>query len=265
MKLNYKILGEGEPMVIMHGLYGSSDNWVGIARELQAYFKIVLVDLRNHGKSPHADDHNYNVMADDLMVLLNDLQIYSTILIGHSMGGKVALAFTAFNPERVRRLVVVDISYRTYTIDEGDMQFNEHRNILKSLSEIKLSEMNSREQVDEILSNNIPSSRVRAFLLKNLYRTREKQFKWKLNLPVLQLNIEKVLEGFESYKSEFQELNQPVLFIKGGASEYIQQKDVVSLPKYFRNAKVVTIPEASHWVHAEKPLEFLQVVKEFCI
>lgn len=265
MKLNYKIYGEGEPLFIMHGLYGSLDNWVGIARELQVFFKVILVDLRNHGRSPHSEQHSYDAMADDLLALMNELQIYKANIMGHSMGGKVAIAFSLYNPERVSRLLVVDISFRQYSVSEGDLQFDEHVNILNALFKIELKKMNSREDVDDLLAKQISSERIRAFLLKNLYRTKEKEFKWKLNLPVLLSNLENVLEGFDDRKDELSSLIQPVLFIKGGNSLYIQQKDIDLMPSFFANYKIVTIDDASHWVHAEKPNEFLAAVKDFCL
>lgn len=265
MKLNYKIFGEGEPLVIMHGLYGSLDNWVGIARELQSDFKVVLVDLRNHGRSPHDVNHNYELMADDILELFNDLQIYEASIMGHSMGGKVALAFSIFNPERVRRLVVVDISFRTYKVSEGDIQFAEHVNILDALLSVDLNGMKTRDEVDVFLAGTIQNDRVRTFLLKNLYRTSDKQFNWRLNLTVLRENLEKVLEGFEKYADEIKRLERPVLFIKGGNSPYISSNDEMLIVGSFPNARVEVIKDASHWVHAEKTNEFISMVRSFCV
>lgn len=265
MNLNYRIFGEGEPFVILHGLYGSSDNWVGMARELQNYFRVIVVDLRNHGRSPHSKTLNYDVMADDVLELMNDLQIYSANIMGHSMGGKVALAFAALNPERIKRLVVVDVSVRSYSVADGDVHLAEHGAILRALLKINLSEVDSRNQVDEMLAESIPSERIRAFLLKNLYRDKDKEFRWRLNLNVIYDNIQEVLKGLEQFRLDFQKLTQPVLFIKGGDSLYIQEKDYKLFENYFMNSKVEIIKDASHWVHAEKPKEFLDVVKNFCL
>ncbi len=265
IKLNYKIYGEGEPLVIMHGLYGTLDNWVGIARELQNNFKVIIVDLRNHGKSPHSKVHNYEVMVDDLLNLMNDLEIYSANIMGHSMGGKVAMAFAAFNPERVKRLLIVDISPRTYLVEEGDLQFTEHVKIMDALASLDLSNLNSREDADSFLSKKIPFDRVRWFLLKNLYRNKDKSFGWKLNVSALRSNLENVLQGFENLSEEFKLLDCPVVFIKGGASNYIRDIDTELINSLFPNSKTVSINEASHWVHAEKPNEFLLVVKQFCM
>ncbi len=265
MKLNYKLFGEGEAFIIMHGLYGTLDNWVGIARELQKYFKVILIDLRNHGKSPHVQEHNYEVMVDDLSNLMNDLEIYSANIMGHSMGGKVAMAFAAFNPERVNRLLVVDISPRSYIPSDGDLQFAEHVKIMNSLSSLHLSALKSREEADNLLKSEIPLDRVRWFLLKNLYRDKDKTFNWKLNIPILKANLENVLMGFENLKEEFKILDCPVLFIKGGKSNYIREIDLKLINSLFVNSNIANIEGASHWVHAEKPDEFLLAVKQFCM
>lgn len=265
MNLNYKILGEGEPLIIFHGLYGSLDNWIGIARELKTDFKVILVDLRNHGKSPHSNEHNYNVMADDLLELMNSLGIYSANLLGHSMGGKVVLSFALINPERVKRLIVVDIAPRTYKLELGDKQISEHSYILSALKSLNIDELTSRDQANEQLSKEIPNERIRAFLLKNLYRDSEKHFKWRLNIEILRKSLDEILEGFEDSFSEFKHLKSPVLFIKGGVSEYISNQDTEQIKNLFSNCTIEIIDQASHWVHAEKPAEFIQIVRKFCL
>lgn len=265
IKLNYRVFGEGEPLIILHGLYGSSDNWAGIARKLQNQFKVITVDLRNHGRSPHLNEHNYDVMSDDLLCLFKDLDIYSANLLGHSMGGKVALSFALFNPERVKRLIVVDISPRTYQIELGDSQFSEHEKILSAIKSINIAELRSRDEADELLSKYISNVRIRSFLLKNLYRNKEKEFKWRINIDVLVANLNEVLKGFEDSFIYFRNLDCPVLFIKGGISNYIQKKDVDMIKENFKRVEIKTINEASHWVHAENPDEFTTLVKEFCI
>jgi len=264
VKLTYKVIGEGEPLIILHGLYGSSDNWAGIARELQGQFKVYTIDLRNHGRSPHNNEHNYEVMADDLLNLMNEKDIYSANLLGHSMGGKVVLSFALFNPERVKRLIVVDISPRTYQEKLGDKQINEHKQILTSIKSIDIEKLESREEADGLLAKNISNVRIRSFLLKNLYRNKDREFQWRLNIDVLLANLNHVLLGFENYFADFAALNSPILFIKGGASDYIQSQDIELINNTFKRATVKTILDASHWVHAEKPDEFIRLVKEFC-
>lgn len=262
-KLNFRKFGEGEPLIIMHGLYGSSDNWVSIARELMHDFSVYVIDLRNHGSSPHLPEHNYQAMTDDLVEFMNDNQIYSSVILGHSMGGKVAMFFTAIHPERVKKLVVVDISPRSYEFEKGDRQITDHKHILEAMASIDISKMASREQADEILAKTISSDRIRHFLLKNLRRNRDKSFQWKINVDVLNQNLPAVLVGIEDEKDELSSFLNPALFIKGGNSDYIQVQDEEMIKDYFYNVQIKTIPDASHWVHAEKTTEFLRIIKEF--
>lgn len=262
-KLNFKHFGQGEPLIILHGLYGSSDNWVSIARELMDFFSVYIVDLRNHGASPHLPEHNYQLMTDDLLEFMNDQQIYSAHLLGHSMGGKVAMFFTAYNPERVKKLVVVDISPRSYTITSGDNQVTDHQNILKTIKSIDIQKITNRQDVDEQMANTIKSERIRQFLLKNLHRNKDKSFSWKINVDVLAESLPQVLVGIEDEADGLQDFRYATLFIRGGNSGYIRDIDEDLIHQLFRNASIVTIPNTSHWVHAEAPEAFLYEVKNF--
>jgi len=262
-KLFYKKYGEGNPLIILHGLYGASDNWVSVARALMGDFSVYLLDMRNHGNSPHLPDHNYKVMTDDLVEFMNDHQIYSTSIIGHSMGGKLAMFLTALYPERIKKLIVVDISPRTYAIANGDNQILDHQRILLALQSVELESVKTREQVDKQLSKKIPSDRIRQFLLKNLKRNLNKNFSWKINLDVLRQNLPSILIGLEDEVDDLKMFLNPVLFIKGGDSNYIKKQDELLINDYFNNVKIKLVPEASHWVHAEKPEDFLQIIKTF--
>lgn len=262
-KLNFKLFGQGEPLVIMHGLYGSSDNWVSIARELMENFSVYLLDLRNHGASPHLPEHNYQVMTDDLLEFLNEQNIYTCNLLGHSMGGKVAMSFTALHPERVKKLVVVDISPRSYDFEKGDLQKTDHESILRALSGINLASLKNREEADEAIARLIKSSKTRQFLLKNLQRQKDKSFKWKINLDVLQANLANVLVGLEDEADDLKDFVHLSLFIKGGNSDYIQEQDERLILELFPNSSIKSIKDASHWIHAEKPQEFIALLKAF--
>jgi len=264
-KLNFKRLGEGEPLIIMHGLYGSSDNWMGIGRELMDNFSVYIIDLRNHGTSPQLPDHNYKVMTDDLVEFMNDNEIYSSIIIGHSMGGKVAMFFTAMYPERVKKLVVVDISPRSYDLEKGDNQITDHKKILNGLASIDLANIENRKQVDDVLSLTIKSPRIRQFLLKNLKRNKDRSYHWKINIDVLMQNLPSVLVGLEDEKEELNLYTNPALFIKGGNSDYINTDDKKMIKEYFLKSEIVTINNTNHWVHAENPDEFIKIVKEFTL
>lgn len=264
-KLSFKHFGEGPSLIILHGLYGSSDNWVSIARELMSNFSVYLVDLRNHGASPHLPDHNYQVMVDDLLEFMNDRQLYSSIIIGHSMGGKVAMWFTSLFPEKVKKLIVVDISPRSYSIESGDIQVKEHQQILKGLLSIPLQTIENRQQVENLFTEYVSSERVRQFLLKNLHRNKDRSFHWKLNVDALYQNLPAVLIGLESEEQELGKFKGQVLFIKGGASKYIQSIDEKLIQRCFQNVKIVTIPGASHWVHSDAPDVFLRELVRFII
>ncbi|MBI9066391.1 MAG: alpha/beta fold hydrolase [Salinivirgaceae bacterium] len=262
-KLNYKFLGEGPSLIILHGLYGSSDNWVSIGRELMQHFSVYILDLRNHGDSPHLPDHNYQVMTDDLLEFMNNQNIYSAILLGHSMGGKVAMSFTALHPERVKKLIVVDISPRSYAYNLGDLQKTDHEIILTALANVDLINLKSRKEADAMIAQKIKSTKVRQFLLKNLHRNKDKSFEWKINLDVLQANLASVLVGLEDEREDLNEYKNPALFIKGELSDYILKIDESLIDELFINSTIKTIKGASHWVHAEKPEEFLSLIKEF--
>ncbi|HAZ02291.1 MAG TPA: alpha/beta hydrolase [Marinilabiliales bacterium] len=264
-KLHFRSFGEGAPMIILHGLYGSSDNWVSLARELMADFKVYLVDLRNHGASPHLPEHSYPAMVDDLVEFMNDQHLYQAILVGHSMGGKVAMSFAGLYPEKVKNLVVVDISPRTYSETNSDKQLNEHQQIVTGLSSIDLTKVNDRLEVDALLANFVSSEKIRQFLMKNLHRNKDKTFHWKLNVPAIAAHLPSVLAGLESEASNFAHFQQPVLFIKGSESNYIQENDVFLIQSLFKNVRIVTIAGASHWVHAEAPEVFLFELKKFLL
>ncbi len=262
-KLNFKKLGVGEPLIILHGLYGCSDNWITIARELMRDCSVYLIDLRNHGLSPHLPEHNYQVITDDLAEFMNDQDIYSAHLLGHSMGGKAAMFFTALYPERVRKLIVVDISPRTYKLESGDNQVNDHMHIIKSLESINVSELSSRNDAERILATKIHSARIRQFLLKNLRREKDNSFVWKINLAALENNLPRILSGLEEEQENLILFKNKTLFIKGEDSDYIKDADKELIMLFFKNVQIETIEKASHWVHAEQPELFIKIVSKF--
>lgn len=250
MILNFKKLGSGPPLVILHGLLGSADNWYSISKELETEFTIYLVDQRNHGDSPHSDEWNYQVMAEDLLELLNEEGLEKVYLMGHSMGGKTAMTFAVNNPERVERLIVADISPRYYPVH--------HEVILNGLQSIDLSKIKSRKEADDTLARHIPEIGIRQFLLKNLGRTSE-GFNWKINLPVIVEKIEEVGEELiEDSKYE-----GPTLFLAGEKSDYIQEKDLPKILAHFPEYDLITIPKAGHWLHAEQPHAVVKEIRRF--
>lgn len=253
MELYYRSMGDGQPLIILHGVFGTSDNLQTFGKQLADKYKVFLVDERNHGASPHSDEFNYEVMAADLLEFIEKHQLKNPIILGHSMGGKVAMFFATRHPELLDKLIVVDIAPRSYPVH--------HQQILKALSAVKIDEISSRKEAEEQMEPYIKEFGVRQFLLKNLKRTDDnKGFAWKLNLPVIKDKIENIGEGLEAdqYKVE-----RPTLFVKGAKSDYIQEKDEALIYNIFPSANIVTIENAGHWVHAEQPDKLFQEVSKF--
>jgi len=264
LKLFYRVIGEGNPLIILHGLYGSSDNWVSIAKELSKHFKVFILDQRNHGQSPHDTEHSYNVMSKDLLDFYEDLRFNKAVLLGHSMGGKVAMQFAIDYPEKVSKLIIVDIAPWSHLSgnETSERLVEEHRQIIKGLMSIPINTITSRTEANEILSHWVKSEGVRQFLLKNLKRDAEDSFTWRFNLPVLALNINLLVDGITpECKNTRSEID--TLYIRGEKSNYIPENRIEEIKNTFPVSKVVTVQGAGHWVHAEKPNEFLSEVNSF--
>ncbi len=251
MDLFYREYGNGPVLVILHGLFGSSDNWMSIAKVLGSDYRIILPDLRNHGNSPHSSDWNYELMAQDLKGLCSDLGLSKFFLLGHSMGGKVAMQYATQFPEEIEKLVIADIGPKAYP--------PHHQSILEGLNGLDLQAVQSRKEADESLSTYIPELGVRAFLLKNLGRDQEGKFYWKINLPIITQKISEVGEVQEDGKG----FSGPTLFIRGEKSKYILDEDWRTIQEKYPDSKLETIGGAGHWLHAEKPKEFVESLKSF--
>lgn len=251
MQLNYKSFGQGEPVIILHGLFGTLDNWQTIAKQLAEEYTVFIVDLRNHGRSPHVDEHSYQAMAEDIQTFLSDNWIYGTNVIGHSMGGKTAIRLALDYPELVEKLVVVDMGVKQ---NEAG-----HHTIFEAMFDLDLENLQSRGVADKQLQTRIEEYGVRQFLLKNLTRKKEGGYEWKMNLPILHQHYNDILEAIESDST----FNHPTLFLRGGKSDYVLDEDFEGIQDLFPNATLETIDNAGHWVHAEAPKEFLEVVRRF--
>lgn len=253
MKLNYKSFGSGPALIILHGLFGSLDNWQTLARRFGEHFSTFIVDQRNHGKSPHDDEMNYEVMADDLAEFMDDHGIHRANLIGHSMGGKTVMQFGIGHADRIDKMVVADMSPVRY---EGH-----HHEILAALRELPMSEMSDRKEVAAWLEGRIKTKSTRQFILKSLGRDENGGFRWKFNFPVIDRAYEDILDKIEpDFEEDF-----PVLFIRGEKSDYVKDEYHELIRSYYSNVKFETIKGAGHWLHADSPDEFAERVLDFLL
>ncbi|MDA3953079.1 MAG: alpha/beta fold hydrolase [Bacteroidales bacterium] len=262
MKLFFRKYGQGPPLIIIHGLYGSSDNWVSIGRKLAYNFEVFIIDQRNHGKSPHSVDHNYQLLKADLLEFMDSQSIDKAIIIGHSMGGKTAMFFAADYPERVSHLIVVDISPKSYKSTNSN-QLLAHTTIIRAMYNLDFYGITSRQEIDDILSKSIPENRIRQFLLKNIKRSKNNEYSWTLNIKTIKNELINIMDGLNSNQSEI--TGFPVLFIKGGNSDYILNDDKKVINQIFPFADIETIPNAGHWLHAEQPELFLAKIEDFIL
>jgi pimeloyl-ACP methyl ester carboxylesterase len=251
MHLNFRKTGQGKPLIILHGLFGSADNWLSIAKGLENDFTTYLLDLRNHGDSGHQTEWNYKVMAEDLLEFMEDHQLEKAHLLGHSMGGKICMTFALSHPDLVERLIIVDIAPRYYPVH--------HQTILEGLNSIDMARISSRREADEALEKHVKERGVRQFLLKSLGRNEQGKFMWKINLPVITEQIENVGAAIEK-EGRFE---HPTLFMGGENSKYIQDSDKEEIEGIFPNAHIIKIKNAGHWIHAEQPEAVIKTVRAF--
>lgn len=238
--------------MILHGLFGFSDNWQTHAKKLADYYRVILVDLRNHGRSDWSEEFSYELMAEDIHELVDQLQLEDLILVGHSMGGKVAMRFSQKYPDALEKLVVVDIGVKEYPMH--------HEHILAGIHSVSLNNVGSRRMAADELSEFIDSNGIKQFLLKNLYWIHKGQLAWRMNVKVLEREMADILSAMPKV-----EVMTPTLFIRGAMSNYILDEDIESLENLFPDSEVKTIENAGHWVHAEAPEEFLESLLSFCL
>lgn len=251
--LYFTTLGQGPPLVILHGVFGSGENWATVSKIFADHFTVWLPDQRNHGRSPHNPVHTYTAMADDLKKFAADHVPEPFFLIGHSMGGKVAMHVARLYPEILRKIVVVDIAPRRYE--------PHHQAIIAGLQAVPLETVGSRTEAAAHMAPFIPEEDVRQFLLKNLYRNEEGRFSWRINLPVLARAVLEIGEELPPGPP----IDVPVLFVKGGKSRYINDTDMAAIPARFPRSQVTVVEDAGHWVQAEKPAEFASQVLNFLL
>lgn len=250
--LNHKSFGKGPALVLLHGLFGMLDNWQTLARKWADTRRVVLVDLRNHGRSPHQSDMNYDLMAHDVAELLEELGIDNCDLLGHSMGGKVAMQVALTFPELVDRLIVVDMAPRRYRPG--------HDSIFAALESLDTAAITSRQEAAEALGRHITDPGIQLFLLKNLARDPAGGYRWRMNLPAIKAAYPQLIDPVGNAGESF---GKPVLFVRGGKSGYVQDEDWPLIEILFPAAKLATVENAGHWVHAEAPEAMLNLVDTF--
>ncbi len=267
MKLFFRKEGSGPPLIIVHGLYGSSDNWINIGKRLAEKYTVYMLDQRNHGRSPFADSHTYDDLRDDLLEFFEQHKIEKATLLGHSMGGKVAMWFAADFPEKVEKLVIADITPKDYLLLKDDSQFYLHQNILLAMQEIDFSIIKSRNDVDNFMAEKIDNRQIRQFLLKNVVIDKDtKQYKWRINAEVLYDYLEEIVSGVNKnwFDDRIPITSYPVVFIRGMLSKYILPEDEILINNIYPDSRIIHIPKAGHWLHAEQPELFMQAVLMCC-
>lgn len=251
MKLHTQIKGKGKPIVILHGFLGMGDNWKSLSKKLAETYEVHLPDMRNHGKSQHSQNFNYDVMVEDIVEYFDTHDIKNAVLIGHSMGGKIAMQFAAEHSAYLSHLVVVDIAPKLYQ--------PHHDIILNGLKSLQTQKLTSRSDAEDILKENIKEPGIRLFLLKNLKREDDNTLRVKPNIDVFIANKKEIGKALP----ESSKYTGPTLFVKGENSFYIREKDKALISQHFPNNKIVSIEKAGHWVHAENPKSFLEHVLDF--
>lgn len=252
--LHHRETGAGEPaLVILHGLFGSGSNWLSIARHLSRMRRVILVDLRNHGLSPHVTEMHYAAMVADVINLFDKIGLSSVDLLGHSMGGKVAMLLAMRHADRVHRLLVADIAPVSYPM-------NEHDQVLHALLALDLDRITSRQQAFEHLEDSIPSPHTRQFLLTNLRSAPGAGLQWRIPLSILH----QALPELGRFPVDISARHPgPALFLRGEHSRYVGEKQAKTVTDWFPDADLETLPGTGHWLHADDPETFTDLVEAF--
>lgn len=261
MAFFYREIGQGEPLIILHGLYGCSDNWMTIARKLGEKFHVFTIDQRNHGQSPNFPSHTYKDMLTDLSSFITSKGLTNVRILGHSMGGKVAMRYALEYPQMVKQLIVADIAPKNYMhLHNRGESANQHKFILDTLSDINIKSVKTRKEIDKLLQTDIPELGLRQFLLKNIRKNSDKELEWAINIDVLKASLAEIMDGFSSIK---QSVATEALFVRGEKSPYVAAEDSFIIHNYFPNSNIVSIPNAGHWLHAEQPELFFNTIMYF--
>jgi esterase len=251
VELNYKSFGQGEPVIILHGLFGTLDNWQTIAKALADDYLVFIVDQRNHGRSPHLDDMSYPLLAEDLRDFMESHWMFRAHIIGHSMGGKTAMQFALHYPDMVDKLAVIDMAPKTYP--------GGHETIIQALLDLDIDRVENRQDAEAFLARRIETPAVLQFLLKNITRNHGGRYSWKMNLPAIHRNYAAILQAVEADTP----YDGPALFLRGSRSDYVLPQDEPGIKSLFPKARIETVEDAGHWVHAEAPDLVIEKLRGF--
>lgn len=252
MELFSRTMGEGRPLVILHGLFGSSDNWQTLALRFSACFHVHLLDLRNHGRSPWSDEHTYEAMVSDVKTYLDTHGLTDVALIGHSMGGKVAMFLAQKHPTLLSKMIIADMGIKEYPMH--------HQHVLSAIHALDLTQLKTRVEGEHILERHLENAGVRQFLLKNLYRETKDTFAWRMNVVALERSMPEILSALPPGESWI-----PTLFLRGSLSNYILDQDLPDIEASFPDSQTKTLEGAGHWLHAEQPEMFFDEVMGFLL
>jgi esterase len=251
MELHFEVSGKGDPLVILHGLFGSLDNWRGISARLASRFTLFLLDQRNHGRSPHAERMDYSLMAEDVQEFLESQGLREAFVLGHSMGGKTAMQLSLLHPASVSKLIVADIAPRAYP--------PRHERMLAGMLALDLAYFETRSQMEAALAPAVPDVATRQFLLKNVARSEGTRFRWRMGLQQIQSNYKSLTEAISGPGT----FTGPALFIRGANSDYLSETDFPEIRRLFPRAEFETVQDADHLLHIQKPEVFVRVVTQF--
>jgi pimeloyl-ACP methyl ester carboxylesterase len=255
LSLSYKRKGSGPALIILHGFLGMGDNWITMSSRLAEEFDVIVPDLRNHGNSPHSADFSFEAMAGDLLQLTGDLNINSCSILGHSMGGKLAMYYALKFPERMSKLIVADIS--PFTLPEDPS----HRILLNTMAAFDFTDVKNLREAETLLSAKIPDSRAVQMCMKNIKKALDGSLHWKLNVPVLLEKMDNVKQVIKSDNP----FNKPALFVKGALSPYFINEEWDDILKIFPQAGFTEIPQSGHWLHVDQPEVFYNVCRSFLL
>lgn len=260
MKLFYREYGAGKPLIIAHGLFGMSDNWIPIAKKLAEKFKVYILDMRNHGKSPHSEIHTYEAMSKDIYEFIEDKKIEQATFIGHSMGGKAVLQFAENHPSNVREMIIVDISPKEYIPSENFFKKAlNHKLLLENLMKIKLQDFNTRKKLSKFLETEIKNYFLIQLILKNIKKEKE-GFQWKINLNTIYFHLDAMRKEIKLSKNVKM---IKTLFLFGGNSPYFRKEDKIFIKEHFINYEIKIVSEAGHLIHIDKENKFINLVLSF--